>query len=129
MSEPFDLDALAVEQEEAEPFRFTWGGKTFELPTLLQLPLDRQLQIAETGADLAAVRLVLGEKMIAELSRTPGGPGHRPMSAPRMMKLLEAWFAHQGTSRGKSPASSRSSASTATRSKPTSRSTRARRTS
>ena len=58
MSEPFDLDAVVVEEEDAPPFQFTWGGDTYEIPIMAALPFDTQLAL-ETATDLEAVTILL----------------------------------------------------------------------
>lgn len=129
----FDLDA-AVGALTNEPLAFTWGGKTFELPNVLDLPLDRQLALvnaidgldakkAEPAELLAVLSLILGEELQAELSAV------KPLSAVGVMSLLGSWVQFQEAGLGKSPASPASSKRTAPRSKPTLRSGRARRTS
>lgn len=135
MSQPFDLDALVLE-EEAEPFRFTWGGKQFSLPPIIGLPVDRQIAVVDAVATidkadatqlLGVVRLIVGDEMLKELSATKGSGG-QVMSTLRLMRLIGAWMNAQGATPGKSPDSSESSASTAPPLKRTSRSGRARRT-
>ena len=131
MSQVFDLDA-AVGDANAEPFRFTWGGKPFELPAAMALPVDRLLRIvaAIEGIETATpdgiaelLGLLVDEETLARLSAA------RPLSVDGLMKLITAWISREGLSLGKSPASADSSSSTARKSKPTSRSGRARRTS
>lgn len=135
MSTPFDLDAVVVEADDLAPFAFTWGGKAFELPPFLALPVDRQIAVvdaitgdADAAVLLGVLRQIVGTDLLAELSATTGGPSDKPMSAMRLMRLIGAWMDHQ-TGPGKSRASSASSASTAKRSRPTSRSGRVRKTS
>jgi len=129
----FDLDA-AVAITAGEPFRFTWGGKPFELPRVLDLSIDRQLALVgavdtidatkAVPADLLNVfNLVLGEDLLKELSAT------KPLSAVGLIALLNAWMEFHGQDLGKSPASPASSARTARPSKQTSRSGQARKTS
>lgn len=131
MSQPFDLDA-AVGESAIESFRFTWGGQTFELPAVLALPVDRQLALIDAIESLAdpspneivgVLKLLIDDEMLARLSAA------KPLSVQGLMALITAWMGSQGLAVGKSPASSASSASTAPRSKPTSRSGRARKTS
>lgn len=128
MSEPFNLDALLVEEEDAPPFTFVWGGKTYHMPLMPQLPFERQLAL-ETATDLQAVGIILGDDLANDLADTLGGPDKRPLSIARFGRLLDAWFAHQGLERGKSPASSASSAPMVRPSRRTSRSGRGRGTS
>lgn len=137
MSQPFDLDAVVVESDDAEPFRFTWGGRRFEMPAFLALPADRQIavidQITAETVDapklLSVLQQIVGDDLIAELSATKGGPSNKPLTTMRLMPLVMAWVNDQGAGLGKSPDSSGSSASTAPRSKQTSRSGRGRKTS
>lgn len=132
MSMPFDLDA-AVGASVREPFHFTWGGQPFDLPSVLDLPIEQQLELIgaiETvdaknpdPADLLKVlKIAVGEQHIAALSAV------KPLSAVGVMKLLNAWIEFQGEDLGKSPAASASSASTAKPLKATLRSGRARKT-
>lgn len=130
--QPFDLDALVSEQE-AEPFAFTWGGRQFLLPRMLDMSLQRQLAILDkvetlqAGADpkelVSILELVIGPELLEELSAA------RALSARAVMGLIQAWQAAQGDALGKSPASSDSSANGARPSKPTSHSGPGRRTS
>lgn len=133
MSIPFDLDA-AVGVSTREPFHFTWGGKPFDLPSVLDLPIEQQLQLInaiealddknpDPGDLLNVLKLAVGEQRIADLSAV------KPLSAVGVMKLLNAWIEFQGDDLGKSLAASDSSASTAKTSKATSHSGRARKTS
>src|SRR5690606_8951914 len=91
--------------------------------------------IAGTGKDevdvatlVDVLKSLLGDDLIAQLAATKGANG-KPFTFMRLMPLIIAWVNDQGGDMGKSPASSPSSASTAPRSKPTSRSGRARKTS
>jgi hypothetical protein len=120
----YDLDALVVEDEDAPPFRFKWGGRVFEMALLATL--DVQVQTDLEGASIEEqLRLVIGDEAYSELI-TIKGAGGRVMSTGRMRDLVKAWMAHQGLEPGKSPDSSRSSASMVRRSRPTSRSARRR---
>ena len=133
MSTRFDLDAVI--SDEPEPFRFTWGGQSFELPALLAMPIEQQLRAidaidslnGEAGKDAGAIAAVmttiLGQDLLGRLNAA------KPLPAVAVMRLLSAWMEHQGVAPGKSQDSSESSASTATPSKATSRSGRARKTS
>lgn len=114
----FNLDALAVE-ESGEPFRFTWGGETFEIPLLQSMPLRKQMALLASGSPVEQINLLIGEEMLERLSSLPGADG-QPMTLVRIAAVLEAYMAHQGTAPGKSRASSPSFASTARRSKRTS---------
>lgn len=120
----YDLDALIVEDEDAPPFRFKWGGRVFEMALLATLPV--QVQTGLEGATVEEqLRLVIGDDEYSELVSIPG-PSGREMTAGRMRDLVKAWMSHQGLEPGKSQPSSSSSASTARRSRPTSRSARRR---
>lgn len=133
MTEPFDLDA-AVSEAVGEPFRFTWGGQQFELPPILDMDLERQLQIvdaiealdmktADSVAVLSTVKLIVGDDLLDRMRAA------RPLGGPALMTLVRRWIDHQGGALGKSADPVPSLNGTAPRSKPTSRSTRARRTS
>jgi len=128
----FDLNA-AVGDAASEPFRFTWGNSTFDLPHLQDRPVDEQLaiiaaidalDIGNTSAAelLAILRLVLGDDTMTRLNAA------KPVPATALMALLKAWMAYHRGELGKSEASPASSASTAAPSKPTSRSGRGRKT-
>lgn len=124
----YDLDALVVEEEDAPPFRFRWGGKPFEMRLAGALPLSEQLSLEEMSTE-DSMRLLMGEDSFSELVDTLGGPDERPLSTARMGELIRQWKRHQGLEPGESRASSRSSGNTARQSRRTSRSGRARRTS
>jgi len=130
VTETFDLDA-AIADESSEPFRFTWGGRTFELPSLLDRDIREQLRLIATveqlddkepGRVLEAMELIVGADVLDQMREL------RPVTARAVMALITAWMDHEGDALGKSAASTRSSGATATRSKRTSRSARARRT-
>lgn len=131
----FDLDAVVVESDDASPFPFKWGGKTFELPAFLAQPAAKQIAIIDAVSNasvdaaklLTILRELVGDELIAELSATIGGPSNKPLNSERLVRLIGGWI--DGQSPGKSPASSSSSASTAPPSKRTSRSVRGRKTS
>lgn len=135
MSEPFDLDA-AVTDTAGEPFRFTWGGESFALDPLLAMDIERQLELIDLiehlddnddrldpAKLLEIVKHVVGADLLDRMREL------RPVGGAALMALLRQWMAHQGVALGKSPASADSSANTAPKSKPTSRSGQARRTS
>ena len=130
MSEPFDLDSVV--NESSEPFTFTWGGETFELPALMDRDIEEQLQLIgmvegmderEPAQILEVMRLIVGSGILARMREL------RPVTARAVMTLISAWMEHQGEALGKSAASTPSSVATAARSKRTSRSARGRRTS
>lgn len=120
----YDLDAALVEEENSEPFRFKWGGEVYSLPLLAALPADEQIEFENQPVVDQMIRL-LGADAYERLTTEPGADG-RKLSMGRLRDLVDAWLAHQGLERGKSPASSDSSANTARRSRPTSRSGRRR---
>jgi hypothetical protein len=113
VAEPFDLDALAAEAD-GEPFRFVFGGETYELPA----EPDFRVGVAlGRGDSVEAMRLMFGEhwdRVLASKTRLTGSMAG---------KLLKAYMAHTGNNVGESKASSSSSKSTAGRSKRTSRAT------
>ncbi len=133
MSDVYDLDA-AVATTAGEPFKFTWGGKEFTLPPILERDITEQLEIVEAidsfdGANtnpaalLKVIQLAVGEDALEQMRRA------RPIGAAALMQLLRQWIAHQGGDLGKSSASPASSASTVRPLKSTSRSGRVRKTS
>jgi hypothetical protein len=91
MSDTFDLDALEVEGEGAEPFTFTYKGETFTMPLAASMPWQDQLALESAGQS-ESLRLILGDQY-ERFERLP-------MSAGRLGKLLEAWLAHQGLKPG-----------------------------
>ena len=112
----FDLDAVVVEAEDAEPFRFKWRDQSWSMPLMDALDFSDQLALENATAE-ESLRLIMGseqfDKFIAE-----------PISTGRARELIKRWRKWQGLDEGESRASSRSSASTARRSKRTSRSGR-----
>lgn len=92
-----DFDALAVEGEDAEPYRFTWNGTKFEMPTLGQLGWRDHLFVAEENPVEDKLRVLLGDQFDAFCAKQ--------MTKLRMDKLIERWFAAQGITAGESPAS------------------------
>lgn len=138
--EIFDLDAVIADaiagDPEDPPFRFKWGGETFELPSVASrdirdqitfLGMLERLQKREADLDpaeiLELIEFVLGADVLAKMR------ARRPVSPRAAMKLIEAWMHNNSGELGKSSASMASSAGTAARSKRTSRSARGRRTS
>lgn len=129
MSEPFDLDSVV--NESSEPFSFTWGGETFELPALMDRDIEEQLKLIgmveglderEPAQILEVMRLIVGAGILDRMREL------RPVTARAVTTLISAWMEHQGEALGKSAASTPSSVATAARSRRTSRSARARRT-
>lgn len=112
----FDLDAVEVEAESADPFRFRWRGEVYEMPLAAALDFTDQLAL-ETASETESMRLILGDDQFDRLTTDP-------MSTGRMNVLLTQWLRHQGLKPGELPASSRFSANTVRRSKRTSRSGR-----
>lgn len=117
----YDLDALVVEEELAPPFRFRWGGKTFEMPLMLAMSLADQLDLESANAN-DSMRIIMGDAFDDLMAAK--GPDGKPLSAGRAKGLIAAWLKHQGLEPGESQASSRSSANTARPSRRTSRSGR-----
>lgn len=112
----YDLDAVVVEAENAEPFRFKWRDQSWEMPTMDALDFSDQLALEQATVE-ESLRIIMGsdqfDRFIAE-----------PISTGRARELIKRWRRWQGLDQGESRASSRSSASTARRSKRTSRSGR-----
>lgn len=96
----FDLDALEVEGEDAEPFRFTYKGQKFEMPVAKAMDWRDQLALSE-ATEAESVRLIMGDEQYERLSKLP-------MSSARFGALIDRWGKHQGLSLGNSRASSRS---------------------
>lgn len=91
-TEPFDLDALEVEEENGAPFTFTYKGDTYSMPTAQAMPWQDQMAL-ETATAAESMRLILGDDQYERLSK-------QPMSTARMAKLIEAWSKHQGLKPG-----------------------------
>lgn len=95
-----DFDTLAVEGEDTEPYRFTWGGTKFEMAPLARLSWrDHRFVIDENDIE-AKLRILLGDQFDAFDAK--------PMSSARMDRLIERWFAHQGITPGESSGSASS---------------------
>lgn len=90
-----DLDAIAVEAEAEAPFEFSWGGETYTIPLLMQLPWQVGNTIARTRDAEANMRVLLGD----DYDRFTAG---KPMSTARLIKLLDLWWEHQGLTPGES---------------------------
>lgn len=111
MAEPFDLDALALE-EAGEPFRFTFGGEDFEIAAHYDPRVFRRF----AQGDLAGALLgMLGEEQFAKLDAID-----KPFDERHLQALMEQWAEHFGTTAGEASASSSSSKSTGRPSRPTS---------
>ena len=92
MSDKFDLNALEVEGENAEPFEFTYEGESFTMPTAAGMTWQDQLAL-ERADQLEALRLILGDEQYDRFEKLP-------MSVGRLSALIEAWQAHQGLQPG-----------------------------
>lgn len=116
MPEEFDLDALELEDENADPFRFTFRGEKYEMPLMMQMDFSDQLALEDaTLSD--SLEIILGTEQFKRLLS-------EPVSTARMKALIERWQEFQGLEPGKSESSRRSSARMGGRSKRTSRSKR-----
>ena len=98
---PFDLDALEVESDTAEPFHFTWGGQAFTMPLLTQMEWQEQTAFIRTDDPVDSVRLLLGDQFDAF---TAAGR----LTVARLNALLGAWQEFQGVGLGESGASASS---------------------
>ena len=112
----FDLDSLVVEAEGSKPFVFRWREQSWEMPLMDALDLSDQLALENATVE-ESLRIIMGgeqwDRFIAE-----------PISTGRTRALIKQWRKWQGLNEGESRASSRSSVSTARRSRRTSRSGR-----
>lgn len=97
---------------------FRWKGQSWTLRHASTIDL-RVLGLASAG-DLEAMRKALLTAMGAEQAKRFD---EVDQDAVAMVKLFHVWTDYAGTPPGESPASSASSASTAKRSRPASRST------
>ena len=124
MAEIYDLDAIYAEVR-AEPFRFRWSGRDWELPNFGDIDLRAAGLVAqiETLADednkTGTIELLskvfeysFGEEQAALWAKTA-------QNVSALMKLFEAWQKHSGTSVGEPSASTGSSPSTGRPSKRT----------
>lgn len=83
-----DLDALAAEGE-GEPFRFTWAGDTYEMPTLMQLPWTVAGAIFGDLPSAEKLKLILGDETFERFKA-------KPCSAGKLRALLDAYMTFQG---------------------------------
>lgn len=92
MSDIFDLDAFIAETT-LEPFRFTFGGETYELPHSMDM---------RAAAALAAGRLDDAFRMMftpTQWDRIQASPA--VLDSHSLLKLIEAYAAHSGMTAGK----------------------------
>jgi hypothetical protein len=118
MSEEFDLDALVAEARK-EPFRFRYGGRSFELPHASDMDW-RAVEAAELG-NYAALRELFRFGLAEQWEAFE--KLHQPAKA--MGELFRRWQAHAGVRPGESQGSADSSESTAEPSTPASDATAA----
>jgi hypothetical protein len=105
----FDLDAVAAEGQD-EPFRFRFGGEVYEMPPL---DLRQAAKLDDTGGSAVDMfRLLLGDEQWQRMEAAEAR-----LTQPMFLELLDRYTKHTGIDLGESPASSRSSRSTAGRSK------------
>ena len=78
--EVFDVDALEVEEETQEPFRFSWAGETFVMPTAAMMDWRDQLGL-ETATAARSLELIMGP---AEHDRFCEHTDAHPMTSARM---------------------------------------------
>lgn len=107
--EPFNLDAVGA---DIKSFRFTFGGQSFELPSLAVLPFDVALRYTQ-AEEHEALKLLLGDEQWERfIALSP--------SFVQVRELAAQWFAFQGITPPESLASTGSSESTAEQSRQTS---------
>lgn len=111
MAKPFNLDAVVAEAT-GEPFRFVFGGDTYEMSPQPDIITARLLQ---TGQLVAGFERLLGAEQWERLVAAS-----EVLDMPRLVALFEAYADHLGIDLGESEASSSSSKSTARPSKRTS---------
>lgn len=92
----FDLDALEVEAS-GEPFVFTFDGKQYIVPAILDLRVTDALS---RGNYSAAVRCLVGEQQWASIVESDA-----VLDTARADLLIRAFGEHIGATRGKSSAS------------------------
>jgi hypothetical protein len=101
----FDLDDLAREST-AEPFRFRFGGVTFELPPTMDF---RIIGALNDGRVDRAFRRMFNSEQWEQLETIEA-----VLDLNGMMELLKAYAAHSGAALGESAASTTSSPPTVT---------------
>lgn len=109
-----DLDQLAAEAEHAS-FEFTFNEETYELPGN---PDYKAMIALQHGRIIEALELLLGPD---QFDRIDGSD--KTLGISQVVALIEAYAEFLGLTLGESMASSSSSKSTATRSRPTSKRT------
>lgn len=109
----FDLDAVLAEEDAAEkrkPFPFTFDGKKYTLPPVMDV---RALAAIEQGELAGILRHLLGSEQWAYIEASP-----KMLTVTAMSALVEAYYKYiGGADLGKLLASTGSSASTAKPSK------------
>lgn len=114
MTETYVVEALSRDALE-DPWPFEFDGETYYLPNDFDI---RAAACLATGELFAGMRLLLGEDQWDRVCKSP-----RIFTAKAMVNLVNAYSAAIGADLGELQASSDSSPSTATRSKPTSNGT------
>lgn len=89
----FDLDALEVETTN-EPFVFTFGGKQYVVPAIIDLRITAALR---QGDYATAVRVLVGEDQWASIVASDA-----VLDTARADTLIRAFGEHCGASPGKS---------------------------
>lgn len=116
--EIFDANALIVESDR-KPFRFQFGGETFELPPKVDMLAASRMRKGDLDG---ALRKMLGEEQYERLDDL-----EEVFDEDVFEGVMDAWARHVGISPGKSRGSGGSSRNTGQRSKRTSRGTTRRR--
>lgn len=112
----FDLDKLLDDNEDRDPFAFTWDGEEYELPPVRDM---RAIGAIAAGHIYDGLALLLGPDQWVRLQNSP-----KVLSAAKMRALLDEYNRYvDGLTVGESSASSRSSRSTAGPSRRTSKRT------
>lgn len=94
-----DIDAIAIEDEGPEPFRFNRGEEEFAMATLLQLDWRDQERVLFGTNTTERLRILLGEEQFDRFVA-------KPLTTARLIKLLDLWFDYQGLDQAKLVASS-----------------------
>lgn len=98
---PFDLDAVVAEGEgTAEPFCFTFGGDSYQLPPRIDIRAIALLTKGEVGD---ALKVLLGPDQYQRLLASPA-----VFDDTKFAALVEAYAQHQSVSTGESSASTSS---------------------